>query len=133
MTRVAELRELPDDQLIERLESHKEELFNLRFQLATGQLDNPMRIKDVRHDVSRILTVLRERQPEQEVEEELARADAEALAESRQGQAAGKKKGEPLDVVLEPGDDLEEAEGSEQETGKRARRRRASKKEASAT
>jgi len=133
VTRVAELRELPDDQLIERLESHKEELFNLRFQLATGQLDNPMRIKDVRHDVSRILTVLRERQPEQEVEEELARADAEALAESRQGQAAGKKKGEPLDVVLEPGDDLEEAEGSEQETGKRARRRRASKKEASAT
>ena len=133
MTRVAELRELPDDQLIERLESHKEELFNLRFQLATGQLDNPMRIKDVRHDVSRILTVLRERQPEQEVEEELARADAEALAESRQAQAAGKKKGEPLDVVLEPGDDLEEAEGSEQETGKRARRRRASKKEASAT
>jgi len=133
VTRVAELRELPDDQLIELLESHKEELFNLRFQLATGQLDNPMRIKDVRHDVSRILTVLRERQPEQEVEEELARADAEALAESRQAQAAGKKKGEPLDVVLEPGDDLEEAEGSEQETGKRARRRRASKKEASAT
>src|SRR5437867_10267146 len=83
VTRVAELRELPDEQLIERLESYKEELFNLRFQLATGQLDNPMRIKDVRHDVSRILTVLRERQPEQEVEEELARADAEALAQSR--------------------------------------------------
>jgi len=133
VTRVAELRELPDEQLIERLESHKEELFNLRFQLATGQLDNPMRIKDVRHDVSRILTVLRERQPEQEVEEELARADAEALAESRQAQAAGKKKGEPLDVVLEPGEELGEGEGSEQETGKRTRRRRASKKEASAT
>ena len=132
MTRVAELRELPDEQLIEWLESHKEELFNLRFQLATGQLDNPMRIKDVRHDVSRILTVLRERQPEQEVEEELARADAEALAESRQAQAAGRKKGEPLDVVLEPGEELEGAEGSEQETGKRTRRRRASKKEASA-
>jgi large subunit ribosomal protein L29 len=133
VTRVAELRDLPDEQLIERLESHKEELFNLRFQLATGQLDNPMRIKDVRHDVSRILTVLRERQPEQEVEEELARADAEALAESRQAQAAGRKKGEPLDVVLEPGEELEEAEGSEQETGERTRRRRASKKEASAT
>jgi len=97
MTRVTELRELPDEQLVERLESHKEELFNLRFQLATGQLDNPMRIKDVRHDVSRILTVLRERQPEQEVEE------------------------------------LAQAEGPEQETGKRSRRRRASKKEASAT
>lgn len=133
MTRVAELRELPDDQLIERLESHKEELFNLRFQLATGQLDNPMRIKDVRHDVSRILTVLRERQPEQAVEEELARADAEALAESRQAQAAGRKKGEPLDVLLEPGEELGEGEGSEQETGKRTRRWRASKKEASGT
>jgi large subunit ribosomal protein L29 len=133
MTRVAELRELPDDQLIERLESHKEELFNLRFQLATGQLDNPMRIKDVRHDVSRILTVLRERQPEQEVEEEVARADAEALAESRQAQAAGTKKGEPLDVLLEPAEELAEAEGSEQETGKRTRRWRASKKEASGT
>jgi large subunit ribosomal protein L29 len=133
MTRVAELRELPDDQLIERLESHKEELFNLRFQLATGQLDNPMRIKDVRHDVSRILTVLRERQPEQAVEEELARADAEALAESRQAQAAGTKKGEPLDDLLEPGGELGEAEGSGQETGKRPRRWRASKKEASGT
>ena len=133
MTRVAELRELPDEQLIERLESHKEELFNLRFQLATGQLDNPMRIKDVRHDVSRILTVLRERQPEQEVEEELARADVEALAESRQAQAAGKKKGEPLDVMLEPGEEVEESEGSERETGKRIRRRRARRKEASGT
>ena len=130
---MAELRELPDEQLIERLESHKEELFNLRFQLATGQLDNPMRIKDVRHDVSRILTVLRERQPEQEVEEELDRADAEALAQSRQAQAAGTKKGEPLDVMLEPGAEVAEADAEleEQQTGKRTRRRRGSKKEAS--
>jgi large subunit ribosomal protein L29 len=132
---VAELRELPDEQLIERLESHKEELFNLRFQLATGQLDNPMRIKEVRHDVSRILTVLRERQPEQEVEEELARADAQALAESRQAQAAGTKKGEPLDVVLERSEQGEEPVDVEapeqQETGKRTWRRRASRKEAS--
>jgi large subunit ribosomal protein L29 len=62
VTRVAELRDLGDDELMERLDSNKEELFNLRFQLATGQLDNPMRIKQVRHDVARILTVLRERQ-----------------------------------------------------------------------
>jgi large subunit ribosomal protein L29 len=61
MTRVAEFRDLGDQELIERLESNKEELFNLRFQLATGQLDNPMRIKQIRHDVARILTVLRER------------------------------------------------------------------------
>jgi large subunit ribosomal protein L29 len=58
---IVEMRDLPDEELVERLESSKEELFNLRFQLATGQLDNPMRIKQVRHDVARILTVLRER------------------------------------------------------------------------
>ena len=62
MTRVAELRELGDDELMARLESNKEELFNLRFQLATGQLDNPMRIKQVRRDAARIMTVLRQRQ-----------------------------------------------------------------------
>lgn len=69
MNKVQEIRDLPDDALIERLESLKEELFNLRFQLATGQLDNPMRIKDVRHEVARILTVLREREDEGSEEE----------------------------------------------------------------
>ena len=67
--KVAEIRELPDPELLERLESLKEELFNLRFQLATGQLDNPMRIRQVRHDVARILTVLRQRHLESEQEE----------------------------------------------------------------
>src|ERR671914_113104 len=69
MTRVRELRDLGDQDLLERLESSKEELFNLRFQLATGQLDNPMRIKQVRHDVARILTVLREREIESSADE----------------------------------------------------------------
>ena len=68
MTRPVELRELPEDELRHRLESSKEELFNLRFQLATGQLDNPMRIKEVRHEVARILTVLRERELEEAAE-----------------------------------------------------------------
>jgi large subunit ribosomal protein L29 len=62
LTRPTELRDLPDDELVARLDSSKEELFNLRFQLATGQLDNPMRIKEVRHDIARIMTVLTERQ-----------------------------------------------------------------------
>jgi large subunit ribosomal protein L29 len=84
---ITELRELGDQDLLERLESHKEELFNLRFQLATGQLDNPMRIKQVRHDVARILTVLRERLYEQEIEEEFARVDRETLAHAREGRA----------------------------------------------
>jgi large subunit ribosomal protein L29 len=87
VTRVAELRDLGDDELIERLESFKEELFNLRFQLATGQLDNPMRIKQVRHDVARMLTVLRERHLEQEIEEGIAKAGSEALVHAREGRA----------------------------------------------
>jgi large subunit ribosomal protein L29 len=82
VTRVDELRDLRDDDLLERLESNKEELFNLRFQLATGQLDNPMRIKQVRHDVARILTVLRERQIDAEFDEAMAPA-GEATDEER--------------------------------------------------
>lgn len=64
MSKVTEFREQASDELMARLDSLKEELFNLRFQLATGQLENPSRIRDVRHDVARILTVLRERELE---------------------------------------------------------------------
>ena len=62
MPRVAELRELPDDELLSRLEALKEELFNLRFQMATGQLDNNQRLRTVRHDIARVYTVMRERE-----------------------------------------------------------------------
>ena len=72
---LTELRELPDDELLARLEEFKEELFNLRFQSATGQLDNPMRVKQVRHDVARIMTLLRGRQTEEELMQAVARAD----------------------------------------------------------
>jgi large subunit ribosomal protein L29 len=65
MTKAVELRELPEAELRSRLESAKEELFNLRFQLATGQLDNAMRIKEVRREVARILTVLRQSELEE--------------------------------------------------------------------
>jgi large subunit ribosomal protein L29 len=65
MSREADrLRELSDDELREKLVEAKEELFNLRFQKVTGQLDNPMRIKQVRKQVARILTILRERELE---------------------------------------------------------------------
>jgi large subunit ribosomal protein L29 len=101
MPRTAELRELPDEELLERLESFKEELFNLRFQFATGQLDNPMRIKDVRHDVARILTLLRERHLETELEEEVARAEEESLERSRELQASGELKGDSLELMIE--------------------------------
>ncbi len=66
--KTAELRELPDDELYVRIESAKEELFNLRFQLATGQLDNTARLKELRHDVARLATVLREREIELELD-----------------------------------------------------------------
>jgi large subunit ribosomal protein L29 len=55
------------------MESSKEELFNLRFQLATGQLDNTARLKDLRHDVARLATVLRERELERELDAIAAR------------------------------------------------------------
>ena len=58
----AELRELNDTELEHRLGEAKEELFNLRFQNATGQLDNIARIPQVRREVARIETLLRERE-----------------------------------------------------------------------
>ena len=67
-SQAAELRELPDEELYTRIDSAKEELFNLRFQVATGQLDNTARLKELRHDVARIATVLREREIERELD-----------------------------------------------------------------
>ena len=57
-----ELRELTDDELTDKLRESKEELFNLRFQMATGQLDNNRRLRTVRQEIARIYTVLRERE-----------------------------------------------------------------------
>ncbi|MCW2723593.1 MAG: rpmC [Frankiales bacterium] len=59
---VTELRELSDEDLVSRLRESKEELFNLRFQVATGQLDNNRRLQTVRRDIARIYTVMRERE-----------------------------------------------------------------------
>jgi large subunit ribosomal protein L29 len=61
-TTPAEFRELHDDELDTRLREAKEELFNLRFQMATGQLDNNRRLRAVRHEIARIYTILRERE-----------------------------------------------------------------------
>ena len=76
-SKAVELRELPDEELLSRIDSAKEELFNLRFQLATGQLDNPARMKVVRHEVARIATVLREREIEEDLDH-IAAVQAEA-------------------------------------------------------
>jgi large subunit ribosomal protein L29 len=61
-TRAVEVRELADEELLTRLRESKEELFNLRFQVATGQLDNNRRLQTVRRDIARIYTVMRERE-----------------------------------------------------------------------
>ena len=62
--KAAELRDLPYEELQEKLTESKEELFNLRFQLATNQLDNTARVTNVRRDIARIATALREQEIE---------------------------------------------------------------------
>jgi len=75
-SKAAELLDLNSDEILDRLAESRRELFNLRFQLATGQLDNTARMGEVRKDIARLLTVLRDREI----------VEAEALAES-QGEA----------------------------------------------
>ena len=61
-TQVGELRNLDDSELTSKLREANEELFNLRFQGATGQLENHGRLRAVRKDIARIYTILRERE-----------------------------------------------------------------------
>ena len=62
--KLKQIRDLSDQELLQKEKDLKGELFNLRFQAATGQLDNPMRIREVRKTIARIKTVLTERQNE---------------------------------------------------------------------
>ncbi|AEE90406.1 MAG: 50S ribosomal protein L29 [Tepidanaerobacter acetatoxydans] len=62
--KLKQIRDLTDQELLQKEKDLKGELFNLRFQAATGQLDNPMRIREVRKTIARIKTVLTERQNE---------------------------------------------------------------------
>jgi large subunit ribosomal protein L29 len=62
MARSRELRELDDSELGSRLEEARQELFNLRFQHVTGQLDNHGRLRELRRDIARISTLLRQRE-----------------------------------------------------------------------
>jgi large subunit ribosomal protein L29 len=61
-TTATELRHLDNDSLEEKLRGYKEELFNLRFQSATGQLESHGRLRSVRRDIARVYTVMRERE-----------------------------------------------------------------------
>jgi len=62
--KASEIRELTTEELQTKLKTLKEELFNLRFQLAVNQLENPTRIKAVKKDIARVLTVIREQELE---------------------------------------------------------------------
>ncbi|MGW5846928.1 50S ribosomal protein L29 [Streptomyces sp. NPDC055254] len=61
-TKASELRELGNEELVGKLSEAKEELFKLRFQAATGQLENNGRLKSVRKDIARIYTLMHERE-----------------------------------------------------------------------
>ncbi|MCL4319034.1 MAG: 50S ribosomal protein L29 [Firmicutes bacterium] len=60
-----EIRDLDHEELEAKLRALKEELFRLRFQLATAQLENPMRVRQVRKDIARVHTIIRERELQQ--------------------------------------------------------------------
>lgn len=57
-----DLRQLTDDELVKKISDFKDELFRLRFQLTTGQLNNTMRLKEVRRSIARAKTILTERE-----------------------------------------------------------------------
>jgi len=65
--KISEIRELSNEEINAKLKESKEELINLRFQQATGNLEKPSRIRDLRHTVARLKTVLRERELKKEV------------------------------------------------------------------
>jgi large subunit ribosomal protein L29 len=70
--KASQLRELSDEELIVKIRDTRKELFNLRFQHATGQLDNPHKLAITRHEIGRLLTV----QHQREIEREQAQAAA---------------------------------------------------------
>lgn len=60
--KINEIRDLSEQELVDKVKSLKEELFNLRFQNATNQLDNPMRIAAVKKDIAKVKTVIKEKE-----------------------------------------------------------------------
>jgi large subunit ribosomal protein L29 len=118
--KTAEIRELPSEELQTRLDEVKEELFNLRFQHATGQLENYSRLGQLRKDVARLRSIQRERdlgighEPEpEEVERGRRRREREkeeADAEPRRRRGLRRGRGEEEEAAAD------EATGSSEET-----------------
>lgn len=78
--RIVEIRELSDEELDNKYLDAKEELFNLRFQLATNQLDNPLKIREARRNIARIQTIRKERE-----------IDLRASSKNKGGKKVGKR------------------------------------------
>ena len=103
MTKATELREMDPDDLETRLAEASQELFNLRFQLATGQHDNSARVSEVRRDIARIHTILREKEiAAAEEAEAQAQAEREAAAAARRARVAASRRGLVAGVAKEP-------------------------------
>jgi large subunit ribosomal protein L29 len=131
MTTAAELRELDDDELEGRLSEYRRELLNLRFQLATGQLDNVARLGQVRKDVARVLTVLRDREialaegrpvvfepafaPAPDRPKRARRARVEEVEEAEELQATEEAEGDAVSEDLLPEEDVAESAPVEDE------------------
>lgn len=101
VSKAAEFREMDIEELESRLAQAKTELFNLRFQVVTGRLDNTSRLGQVRHEVARILTVLREREITEaealEATRHLPPPAAQSVPASSSASAAGSETGRSSD------------------------------------
>ena len=123
-TLATELRSTSDEELVTRLTEAKEELFNLRFQVATGQLENNARLRSVRRSIARIYTVMRERELGIDyvvVGDESSSSSSVAVEAPEAAPATTKPKAEkaeaPAEVVAEtPADTVAEAEAPSAET-----------------
>ena len=92
-SRITELREMSDDELVTRLGEARQELFNLRFQHVTGQLDNYSRLGQLRKDIARIETLLRENEiAAAEAAEAEADAEWQAANEARRARVAASRQ-----------------------------------------
>ncbi len=92
-----ELDTLEDERLIDELKKAKEELFNLRFQSATGQLENHGRLRAVKRDIARIYTVIRERELGIRATPVPVEAPVKRRGETAEAKAAAKRRVEPVD------------------------------------
>ena len=99
--KVKEIRELTTAEMLDQEKQLKEELFNLRFQLATGQLENTARIKEVRKSIARIKTVLREQADKQWKEAISSMTEERNQRKVYQGRVVSDKMDKTITVVVE--------------------------------